>query len=224
VYIIAERIYPFTLPEAPDRLAATLEASLLNIYCYYFYLYCNFSGYCDVVIGIGSLLGVRPPENFNMPFLATNISDYWSRWHRSLTLWLTSYVFSPLYKWCLTHAWLGQRPLLAMNVSLLATMLISGLWHGTTLNFAIWGALHGVFLIVFRSWETLATTWFGKSWLRTWQKSRTAQFAGVLVTFHAVALALVFFRFEADQAFQMFESLALADSACGALLNPYYSP
>ena len=101
-YVLAALIEPYTMSPSLNISELPLISLLLSIYAFYLYLYFNFAGYCDVVIGVGSLLGIRPPENFNKPFLARNISDFWLRMHRSLTLWLTDYVFSPIYKRSLT--------------------------------------------------------------------------------------------------------------------------
>lgn len=206
-FVFAERLSPLLIPESSDRLSTSLGGTLINVYAYFFYLYFNFSGYCDIVIGVGSLIGIRPPENFDNPFLARNISDYWSRWHRSLTIWLTSYVFSPTYRWFLTHSWFGQRPLLSMNLGLLLTMIVSGVWHGTTLNFLLWGIAHGCYLILFRTWEAGYTYWFGKTRLRTFRRSWAAQAIGIVLTFHVVAFTLILFRFEAPQALRILASL-----------------
>ena len=199
-YVIAGMIQPFALAPSPELLELGRAELLGQVVAFYFFLYFNFAGYCDVAIGVGSLLGVRPPENFNMPFLARNISDFWLRFHRSLTQWLTTYVFSPAYKWALGHPMLRGRPLLAANSALLLTMLVSGLWHGTTLSFLLFGLAHGLFFLVFRTWEALATRRFGVPWLRQWRARPLVHAASVLVTFTGVALSLIFFRLEAADA------------------------
>jgi D-alanyl-lipoteichoic acid acyltransferase DltB (MBOAT superfamily) len=203
-YVIADRLVPLALAHNSDILGLPLSVLLLRIYAFYFFLYFNFAGYCDVVIGIGSLLGVRPPENFNKPFLARNISDFWLRMHRSLTLWLTDYIFSPAYKWALEKDWFVSRPLLAMNIALLLTMLVSGLWHGTTLSFLLFGLAHGVYFIIYRTWDTLGAKRFGKKSLREWRRRWSFQLLGMFITFNAVAFSLIFFRLDEKQALQVF--------------------
>jgi alginate O-acetyltransferase complex protein AlgI len=202
-YVVADRLAPLALAHSPDVLGLPLTVLLLRIYAFYFFLYFNFAGYCDVVVGIGSLLGVRPPENFNKPFLARNISEFWLRFHMSLTAWLTDYVFSPAYKWALERDWLAFRPLLAMNIALLSTMIVSGLWHGTTLSFLLFGLTHGVYFIIYRTWDTLAAKRFGKKRLREWRRRWGFQLLGMFITFNAVAFSLVFFRLDAKQALQV---------------------
>lgn len=106
-YVVSAYLSFFTLAGF-DPFAMPVSELLLRLVAFYFFLYINFSGYCDIVIGTAMLLGLRPPENFDKPFLARNIADFWLRFHRSLTQWLTSYVFSPLYKWTLTHGPLAR--------------------------------------------------------------------------------------------------------------------
>jgi D-alanyl-lipoteichoic acid acyltransferase DltB (MBOAT superfamily) len=199
-YVVAALIAPYALNDSADLLMISRAELIGRIVAFYFFLYVNFAGYCDVAIGLGSLLGVRPPENFDKPFLARNIADFWQRFHRSLTQWLTTYVFSPSYKWALEHRIVRSMPLLAMNGALVLTMLVSGLWHGTTTSFLIFGMLHGLYFLVYRSWESWATGRFGKKELRTWRSRRPVQFAGVLVTFSAVCVSLIFFQLPASRA------------------------
>ena len=206
-YVLARMIEQFAIDAGTVAAAESLPSLLLQIYAFYFFLYLNFAGYCDVVIGVGMLLGVRPPENFDKPFLARDISDFWMRFHRSLTSWLTDYVFSPAYKWALSRPAGGSRPLLAMNGALLLTMLVSGVWHGTTLSFALFGLAHGLYFVAFRTWEALLTKRMGKKALRAWRRRPLVHAAAVFITFHAVALSLVFFRLDADHAFRVFARL-----------------
>jgi D-alanyl-lipoteichoic acid acyltransferase DltB (MBOAT superfamily) len=144
-------------------------------------------------------MGVKPPENFNLPFLAQNISDFWLRQHRSLTLWLTDYIFSPAYKWALSNRRLSSHPLLAVNGALLMTMLISGLWHGTTLSFFLFGVAHGIFLVVYRTWDTLLVRQFGIRKVRAWQTRWPVRLSGIAITFNATAFAFIFFRLDTAQ-------------------------
>ncbi len=202
-YVIGDRLAPLALPAADELQRMTSGALLVNVYAYYLFLYFNFSGYCDVVIGVGSLLGVRPPENFNYPFLARNVSEYWSRWHMSLTGWLTSYVFSPIYKGWLSQRALAAHPLLGMNVALMVTLVVCGLWHGTTLGFLLFGVAHGTYLVVFRTWEAAAGRLLGKARLRQVRRNPLTQVAGIVLTFNLVAFTLILFRLEAGQAWQM---------------------
>lgn len=203
-YVLAEFFAPFALEPGTDVQTAHLLVLLVRIYGFYLYLYLNFAGYCDIVIGIGGLLGVQPPENFDHPYLARNISDFWQRFHRSLTQWLTDYVFSPSYKWALTQDRWHISPLMAMNGALLLTMLVSGLWHGTTLSFFLFGLCHGLYFVVFRTWEALMTKKLGKKKLQALRKRWWVWAISVFITFNAVAFSLVFFRLGAGEALVLF--------------------
>ncbi len=115
---------------------------------YYVQIYCDFSGYTDMAIGVARLLGYDLPENFRRPYFAKSPSEFWRRWHISLSYWFRDYVFFPLggpYG----AAWHWMR-----NVAL--TFLATGLWHGASWSFVLWGGLHGAALIVYRGWEELS--------------------------------------------------------------------
>lgn len=136
----------FAAPAAFDRSQLIFAAVLFAMQ-----LYADFSGYTDIVLGLGEILGLRLPENFRQPYLAISVGDFWDRWHISLSTWLREYVFEPL-TWSgwntripvLGRYWGGQ-PVLA---SLMLTFLVSGLWHGAAWNFVVWGALNGLYQVV----------------------------------------------------------------------------
>jgi alginate O-acetyltransferase complex protein AlgI len=124
-----------------------LLASLMQIYF-------DFSAYTDIAIGLGKMIGVRLPENFNYPFISQSLSEYWRRWHMTLIGWLREYVFYPLERHRLNF--FGQQ------VNLLVIFLLTGLWHGPTLNYIVWGLLQGL-AIVFES-TPAGKWWLGKAW------------------------------------------------------------
>jgi D-alanyl-lipoteichoic acid acyltransferase DltB (MBOAT superfamily) len=192
-YVLAEYLHPYALTSEADVAALSAGALLLKTYVFYAFLYCDFSGYCDIVIGVGALIGLRPPENFRLPFLATNVADFWLRVHRSLTLWLTDYVFNPLYASLLRSAALRSQRLLALNAALTGTMLVSGLWHGTTASFVAFGLVHGVYLVVFRTYERVLTGKLGRKRLEAWRSTWVSRALGWTLTFNATAAAYVFF-------------------------------
>ena len=193
-YVAAPWVLPAALQPDQDLLALSLAGLALRCYAFWIYLYLNFSGYCDVVIGVGSLMGIRPPENFNKPFLARNISDFWLRQHRSLTLWLTDYVFTPTLKSALTSARGSRHPLAATNFSLMLTMLVSGLWHGTTVSFLLFGIVHGLWFVVYRTWDELLIRWIGRKRVREWRLHPLVHLGGIVLTFNATAFAFIFFQ------------------------------
>jgi len=129
--------------------------NLMAVYGYTLQIYCDFSGYTDIAIGVALLLGFRLPPNFNSPYKAKNINDFWKRWHISLTTWFRDYLFLPLayflsdrmkkesYFRIRTETWI-------YSVTTLVVFLLCGLWHGASMNFVIWGGLHGAALVLFR--------------------------------------------------------------------------
>jgi D-alanyl-lipoteichoic acid acyltransferase DltB (MBOAT superfamily) len=166
---------------------------LLGAWLFYLYLYFDFSGYCDVVIGIGRLMGIAPPENFWLPYFSPNIEQYWLRVHRSLTEWLTDYVFHPLYTGLLRFRLLRGHRLASRNLAIAATMLIAGVWHGTTLSFVLFGLVHAFYQVVYRTTEHFLTGRLGAEGLHALRARRSWAVAGTVVTFVATASAYVFF-------------------------------
>jgi alginate O-acetyltransferase complex protein AlgI len=151
---------------------------LVAVYAYAFQLYYDFSGYSDIAIGAGLLLGIRLPVNFNSPYRALNIADFWRRWHISFSNWLRDYLYFSLP---------GPRTRIMPYVNLIVTMAIGGLWHGLNWTFLIWGLLHGTGLAGFRLWQAAR-----KNRVRT--ESPAWRFVGALLTFHFVLLTWIFFR------------------------------
>jgi alginate O-acetyltransferase complex protein AlgI len=161
----------------PERFTA-LEV-LLSVYAYAVQIYADFSGYSDVAIGSAALFGYELPENFDAPYAAQNLQDFWRRWHISLSTWLRDYLYKPLG---------GSRggPLRTYR-NVLVTMVLGGLWHGASWTFVAWGALHGAALVVTRIWQRAraATRRPPADW---------ARWGTTLLTFHFVCFAWIFFR------------------------------
>jgi alginate O-acetyltransferase complex protein AlgI len=149
---------------------------LVAVYAYALQIYYDFSGYTDIAIGSALLLGIRLPVNFNRPYAAENIADFWRRWHISLSNWLRDYLFFSLP---------GKRSKVMPYINLFITMVIGGLWHGASWNFVIWGALHGLGLVIVRWWQTRTGTAKATGFLR---------YINIFITFHFVAFAWIFFR------------------------------
>jgi len=154
--------------------------NLMAVYGYAIQIYCDFSGYTDIAIGVALLLGFRLPINFNSPYKATSITDFWRRWHISLSSWLRDYLYIPLG---------GNRKGKARTyVNLFLTMLLGGLWHGNAWRFVIWGALHGVALAVHKLWLTFVDI------PESWQKSKVYNLIMLIITFHFVCFCWMYFR------------------------------
>jgi alginate O-acetyltransferase complex protein AlgI len=148
-----------------------------------FQIYFDFSGYTDMALGLALMIGVRLPINFDSPYKATSIIDFWRRWHITLSRFLRDYVYISLG---------GNRQGAARRyVNLMLTMLIGGLWHGAAWTFVVWGGLHGAYLVVNHAWN-YARDRLGLSWgVRRWHA-----LVGLLLTFAAVVVGWVFFRAE----------------------------
>lgn len=161
------------------------------LYAYAFRIYLDFSGYTDIAIGIGRLMGIRLPENFASPYLKSNLTQFWNSWHMSLTQWFRAYVFNPLTRG-MRSANRHYPAWLIILVAQFTTMVLIGLWHGVTWGFAAWGLWHGVGLFIHNRWSN-----FARSRMPTWTQTGAGQtatvVAGVFVTFNYVSLGWLFF-------------------------------
>lgn len=150
---------------------------ILAAYAFSIEIYCDFSAYSDMAVGFAGLLGFRFPFNFNQPYQAKSIQDFWRRWHISLSSWLRDYLYINGFGGNRLGPWKTYR-------ALILTMLLGGLWHGASLNFVIWGGLHGFALALERLWSQCRPIAWPK--LPGW--------ACWLLTFHFVTLTWVFFN------------------------------
>jgi len=160
---------------------------LLGALGYAVQIYCDFSGYSDMAIGSALLLGFKLPENFQMPYSSVTITEFWRRWHITLSAWFRDYVFLPM-EIARKNA---RSATLRTTISLTTTMLLCGLWHGAGWTFVIWGGIHGVALAVHRAWMTWNPL-RGLTDRRVFQPAWTL--FSRLLTLNIVLLAWVFFR------------------------------
>ena len=147
-------------------------------------VYCDFSGYSDIAIGAATILGFHIPANFNKPYFATSPVDFWRRWHISLSTWLRDYLYIPLGG--------NKKGDYRSYANLFTVMIIGGLWHGSAWNFLIWGALHGVYLVIYK----ILITKFPSLEDTQLLKSRKTKIIAILITQYFVFLAYVAFRVE----------------------------
>src|SRR5690606_28505346 len=127
----------------------------IAITCYTLQIYYDFSGYSDMAIGLGKMMGFTFPENFDQPYRARSVTEFWRRWHMTLTRWFRDYLYIPMGG--------NRKGSIRTYVNLWAVFLLCGLWHGASMNFVLWGAYHGFFLVA----ERLLLTRFGiapKGW------------------------------------------------------------
>lgn len=154
----------------------------LVIFFYALQLYFDFSGYCDMAVGIGRMLGIEIPVNFNSPYKATNIVDFWKRWHITLNRFLTKYVYIPLGG--------NRKGKGRMYLNLLLVFFISGLWHGAGFHFMVWGMLHGVLYVATRFWQGHAQKENDKNVIT----GKIMTIVSQIATFLYVSVAWVYFR------------------------------
>jgi D-alanyl-lipoteichoic acid acyltransferase DltB (MBOAT superfamily) len=156
---------------APNR-HSSLEV-LVGVYGYAVQIFADFCGYTNIAIGVALLLGFEFPQNFNSPYAAVSLQDFWRRWHMTLSRWLRDYLYIPLGG--------NRKGRIVTYRNLMLTMLLGGLWHGAAWTFVLWGGIHGVGLAIER-----ATGWR--------PHTRVQQWLGRLLTFHVVCLGWIFFR------------------------------
>ena len=167
---------------------------LVAVYAYTIQIYCDFSGYTDLALGVGRLMGFRLPPNFDSPYRSLNLQEFWRRWHISLSRWLRDYLYISM-----GGSRRGNR-----YVNLIVTMLIGGLWHGSSLSFAIWGLLHGIGIAVVHAFRRLCG---GISLPRF--LSAPGKLLSWLLTLHFVAALWVFFRADSfEGAVEVFRRMA----------------
>jgi alginate O-acetyltransferase complex protein AlgI len=182
--LVADSVAPLAnsvFAAGPDvALAAT--TAWLGVTAYTLQIYFDFSGYSDMAVGLSLLCGVRLPYNFNSPYQAWNITEFWRRWHMTLSRFLRDYLYVPLGG--------NRHGRTRRYINLMVTMLLGGLWHGASWTFVVWGGLHGAYLVVNHGWQWLKekSGWGGgeRSWI--------GRAAGVALTLLCVMVGWVFFR------------------------------
>lgn len=143
---------------SPDDPTLTSADIVIGVYAYYLYIYLDFSGYCDIAIVAARFFGVRVPENFRWPLVATSIQDFWNRWHISLSHWCRDHIFFPLVRvLSLRTPWLPS--LAATCSSIFVTFLFVGAWHGDALNWVLYGAYHGLGLVICVLYRQAMQSW-----------------------------------------------------------------
>ena len=157
---IADAVAPFVDRYFDAPWNFTAASAWIAVFFYAIQIYCDFSGYTDMAIATAGLLGYELPVNFRFPYFAANISEFWHRWHISLSTWLRDYLYIPLG---------GNRgPGWFVSRNIMITMLLGGLWHGGAWTFVIWGGLHGIALLVHRAWTIAITRWLAWAFTIYW--------------------------------------------------------
>jgi alginate O-acetyltransferase complex protein AlgI len=202
IKLLAALFTPLSLEAVKASGALTLRGLVAGSFAYSIVIWADFSGYSDLAIATSRVVGIRTPENFNYPYAAVNVRDFWQRWHMTFSRVLTSYVFVPVSR--KLNAALGARRKTVLAASYLATFLFCGYWHGPTLNFLLWGLYHGAGLVVYDLYRQGATKRRLKR--KGAPASRYAEALGraasVALTFSFVSLGWVFFVLPAGMLFR----------------------
>jgi alginate O-acetyltransferase complex protein AlgI len=197
--VVADRLALYANTVYNDVHHFTGLPLIIATYVYALQIYFDFAGYTDMARGTARMFGIGLSENFNSPYLATSIADFWRRWHISFSRWILDYIFKPLQMTWRDHGQAGTA------LALIITFLASGIWHGASWGFVVWGLLHGIYLAsstYYRPYQKKLHKWMGidkSAWLRWGQ---------VFVTFNFVSFAFIFFRSKSlGDAFYVLEHL-----------------
>ena len=182
--VIADTLAVYTDQSFSAPAGNGFAVLLISMYLYTLQIYADFSGYTDMARGISCIFNIELPLNFRQPYLASSISEFWHRWHISLSTWLRDYLYIPL-----GGSKKGKSRTYANNM---LTMLLGGLWHGAGWNFIIWGGLHGIFLAIHKFF--LGTKKVSETTIEKIKTQPVKTLLCILCTFHCVAFAWIFFR------------------------------
>ena len=232
-----------------DPITYTGFENLMALYGYSLQVYCDFSGYTDIAIGVALLLGFYLPKNFNSPYKAKSWGEFWKRWHISLSSWLKDYLYIPMggnrggslftylslttilifiiliagklwlaplftiiivFIWILARLSPGLRLTISTNINIMMTMLLGGLWHGSSWMFVLWGGLNGIGVVVYKFWKKISPYENSTHWL--------ANFWKIFITFNFITFTRIWFRGESMQG--TYDLLNQVSSSFGWLLLP----
>ncbi|HTB01473.1 MAG TPA: MBOAT family O-acyltransferase [Bradyrhizobium sp.] len=185
--LLADNVAAYSTPvftAASDGIDLTALEALTGVLAWTLQIYFDFSGYSDMAIGLARLFGIKLPLNFNSPYKAASIVEFWRRWHMTLSRFLRDYLYIPLGG--------NRRGMIDRYANLMLTMLIGGLWHGAAWTFVVWGGLHGSYLVV----NHLFIAARKRLWIPQVLPQSASRHAGRVLTFVAVAFSWIFFRAE----------------------------
>ena len=181
-------------------------------------IYCDFSGYSDMAVGLARLLGITFPENFQMPFSAPTITEYWRRWHITMSNWFRDYLFFPLEM----SRKRSPNPVLRTTSNLLATWIVCGLWHGAAWTFVIWGGIHGIAMaihVAWRAWNPFVSLKDSRLFQLGWTTLSR------VLTIAVILLSSVYFRAETVASANLYLRRVLFWSSDGTrMISPYIVP
>lgn len=180
--VIADQLSPIVKEYFDKGSALTGTESWIAAYTFSFFIYNDFSAYTDMAIGLGILLGVRFADNFKSPYLSASPTEFWRRWHITLSRWIRDYIYIGLGG--------SRKGLILTQINLLAAMLISGLWHGAKWTFVVWGGIHGLLQVIHRL-SLYLNRW---SWIHKVRQTRIYRWIAIFIFFHVIVWTWVFFQ------------------------------
>ncbi|MCR9172132.1 MAG: hypothetical protein NXI10_06555 [bacterium] len=180
-------------------------AILLSAVCYSAYIFLDFSGYSDIAIGTGYIMGIKTPENFDSPYLSTNIATFWRKWHMTFSEFLRDLIFKPIVILINKTGLRSYRNTVSI-IGYFLTFFICGIWHGDTVNFVYWGLWHGLGLAIFKVWSSSkAFTPLHNS--QSTLKQGLTTLSGIIITFSFVTIGWLFFHYKGEDLTVVFETL-----------------
>lgn len=185
-FIIAYLINKYLLSDPFIVQNETFLQRLCYMYSYSLYLFFDFAGYSAFAIGISYLLGIKTPENFNMPFISRNIKDFWNRWHMTLSFWFRDYVYMRFVFLMTKKKWLKDKYLISY-IGYFSLFFLMGVWHGLALHYILYGIYHAFLIISFDIFERMNKRY------KFWPKNRATQFVSIIITFHVICFGFYIF-------------------------------
>ena len=173
---------------------------------FYLFLYCNFSGFCDMAIGLAGLIGVRVDENFNNPFVARNLQDFWNRWHITLNVYMRDMLFTPMSK-ALVHRFGPKHLNVAIVLSLFVVFLLIGVWHGREVQFLLFGLMHAIGVTVVHIYGLVLRKSLGAQGYRLYQSNSVVRCVAILLTFCFVASTFLVFANDMQEIETLWQTL-----------------
>jgi len=190
-FVIADLLVMIALNDNNALQIQSASWMWISVYAYAFLIYFDFSGYTDIAIGMGYLMGIEVPENFSLPYLKTNLTLFWNSWHMTLTNFFRAYFFNPLTRYLRTgkRKW---RVWLIILFTQITTMVLIGLWHGIIASFIFWGLWHGIGLFIQNRWSNTMGVWIEEK-INGRLSKKVLKMVNVLLTFNFIAIGWIFF-------------------------------
>ena len=185
-YIIGYSINHYFIANLRFIAKSHFQNELYYMYAYSFYLFFDFAGYSAFAIGVSYIMGIRSPENFNLPFISRNIKDFWNRWHMSLSFWFRDYVYMRFVFLMMKKKWIKNRNVIS-NLGYILLFLLMGVWHGLQIQYILYGSYHALLMVGYNTFEQLNKK---NKW---WPQNRFTQIVSIVITFHVVCFGFYIF-------------------------------